>query len=94
MELVLFWLVFAVVAGVIAASKGRSGLGYFVLSVLLSPVVGLILAVALPRVQRVVAVPGPGDIDSGARTPCPNCAELVLPAAKVCRFCGHRLKVD
>ena len=25
------------------------------------------------------------------RIPCPNCAELILPEAKVCRFCGHSL---
>jgi hypothetical protein len=23
-----------------------------------------------------------------ARVPCPQCAEMILPAAKVCRFCG------
>ena len=25
------------------------------------------------------------------RVPCPFCAELILPAAKLCRFCGHEL---
>jgi hypothetical protein len=27
------------------------------------------------------------------RVPCPRCAELIQPAAKVCRFCGHVLPV-
>lgn len=25
------------------------------------------------------------------RTPCPECAELIVIGAKKCRFCGHRL---
>ena len=27
----------------------------------------------------------------GERVPCPDCAELILTDAKVCRFCGYRL---
>jgi hypothetical protein len=25
------------------------------------------------------------------RVPCPYCAEMILPTAKVCRFCGREL---
>jgi hypothetical protein len=25
------------------------------------------------------------------RVPCPYCAELILPGAKICRFCGREL---
>jgi hypothetical protein len=28
---------------------------------------------------------------AGQRRPCPNCAELILPAARVCRFCTREL---
>lgn len=28
--------------------------------------------------------------DEPERVPCPECAELIMPAAKVCRFCGYR----
>lgn len=94
MEIVFFWVVLSVVAGVVAASKGRSGGGYFLLSLVFSPVVGLLLAIALPRVEVTLRYPGPGDTAEPARVPCPKCAELVLPAAKVCRFCGHRLRDD
>ena len=36
--------------------------------------------------------PAPSEpIDHRQRVPCPECAELILPAAKKCRFCGARL---
>lgn len=84
MEYVFFWLTFSVVAGVVAASRGRSGFGYFLLSLLLTPLVGLVLAVALP--SKVPGAAGPAD-DAAARVACPQCAELILPSAKICRFC-------
>lgn len=94
MEILFLWLALSVVAGVVAGSKGRTGFGYFMLSLVLSPLVGLLLAIALPRVESKPQILGPGDVAEGARVPCPQCAELVLPAAKVCRFCGHRLRDD
>lgn len=26
------------------------------------------------------------------RVPCPNCAELIMPQAKFCRYCGYQLQ--
>jgi hypothetical protein len=90
MEILAFWLAFAVVAGVIASAKGRSGFGYFLLAVLLTPLIGIILAAALPKIEREPRYPGPGDV--GGRVPCPRCAELIMPSAAMCRFCGHELE--
>ena len=52
MEIVLFWVLFCIVVGVIATSKGRSGFGYFFLSMLISPVLGLILVACMPRLPK------------------------------------------
>ena len=52
MEIFILWLFFSIIAGVIAGHKGRSGIGFFFLSVVLSPLVGVIAAlVAQPNVQ-------------------------------------------
>jgi hypothetical protein len=40
MEVIILSLVFSVVVGAVASSKGRSGFGFFLLSALLSPLVG------------------------------------------------------
>jgi hypothetical protein len=77
-EIVLAWIVFSVIAGVIAGAKGRSGVGYFALSMVLSPLVGVILAAALPRLEP--ATDG---------RPCPYCAEPIRRAAVICRHCGR-----
>ena len=48
MEIVLGWIVFSIVAGVIANARGRSGFGFFLLSLVLSPLIGILLAACLP----------------------------------------------
>jgi hypothetical protein len=42
MEIIL-WLVFSIIIGAIASGKNRSGIGYFFLSVLLSPIIRIII---------------------------------------------------
>lgn len=89
MEIFIFWFAFSVIAGVVAGAKGRSGAGYFFLSIVLSPLVGIVAAALMPRIepQRQVAsiATEPG------RIPCPECAELILPTAKICKHCGSRI---
>lgn len=85
MEIVIGWFIFSFIAGVIADSKGRFGIGYFFLSLILSPLVGLILAVALPAVSKNDG-PSPK-----THVRCPDCRELVLKDARKCKHCGCAL---
>lgn len=82
-----FWFVFSILAGAIASSKGRSGFGFFLLSVFLSPLVGLIAAIAFPRLDS-------SDKNSEARARCPECQELVLNTAIKCKHCGAALEPE
>ena len=49
MEIFLFWIGLAVVIGVAASHRGRSGLGWCLLSLLISPILTGILLFVLPR---------------------------------------------
>src|SRR4051794_9194127 len=84
LEILFFWFAGAVLVGVIANSKGRSGIGWFLLAALLSPLLSLIAVVAMPRVK-------PFEEPTKA---CPRCAETVKLAAMVCKHCGHEFKDD
>jgi phosphotransferase system glucose/maltose/N-acetylglucosamine-specific IIC component len=48
LEAVVIWLVLAIVIGVAAARRGRSGLGWLVASLILSPLIAAILLALLP----------------------------------------------
>ena len=75
-EITIVWIALCLVAGHIAAKKGRSGAGFFLLALLLSPLIGIIAA--------VIASP---DKVTGDTKKCPYCgkdlsASLNSPSSK------------
>jgi hypothetical protein len=48
MEIIIVWVLLSMGASLVANSKGRSGFAYFLLSLLLSPLVGFLVALAMP----------------------------------------------
>lgn len=85
MEWVLVWFVFSIVVGGVAVGKGRNPLGWFLLSILISPLLGILALIAVPNLK-----PEHARIQE-LRTSkkCPFCAEYVKQDAVVCRFCGR-----
>jgi len=91
MEIVIGWLIFSLVAAWIASSKGRSGFGVFVLSVLLSPLIGIIVALVMQRADKIEATQVVHGGVSREFWKCPFCAEAVRFEALKCKHCGSDL---
>ena len=78
----LIWLVPSWFVAMYAEKKGYSFWGFLLLGFFTSWVIAL--AIALIVSDRPV---------DGATTRCPECAETILAAARVCRYCGARMDV-
>lgn len=72
MEIFLFWLVLSILVAVFANNRGRSGILYFIISVILSPLLGFLIALIS------------GD---ATKKKCFNCGQKIDISAKVCPFC-------
>ncbi|WBA79549.1 zinc ribbon domain-containing protein [Endozoicomonas sp. GU-1] len=78
MEFLIFWIGLSIVVWVLADKRERSGAGWFILSLFISPVLAIVILLAI------------GDSDGSAK--CPACAEKVKAEAKICKHCGSELK--
>ena len=71
MDYVFFWIIFCIVVAIIARSKGRSGIAWFFISFLISPLLSLILVLVLKPAEVEVIVEevgfdGSRDLDNDA----------------------------
>jgi len=89
-SIIIFWLCISGIVGVIARNKGRSYVGYFLLSLLTSPLVGIFLLLWVGSNTKKIEA---AQIQAGHSKKCPFCAELIKVEAKVCRFCSRELKL-
>lgn len=78
------WLIFAILVAVYANGKGKSGFLYFILSVILSPLIGFLIAVISGDNED-------GLVEQGIKRKCPNCGELIRTEAKICKFCNSKI---
>ena len=85
MEWVLVWLMFAIVVGAIAPSKGRSGFGWFLLATLISPLIAILALIVVPNLKPEQL----REAELRSSKICPFCAEHIKRDALVCRFCGR-----
>ena len=75
MDLLALWLVCAVLCAAIAAHKGRSVGGWFIVGLVFG-VFGLIVAAV---------------ISSNQREPCPECRERIMRDATTCPHCRTKI---
>lgn len=89
--IVVLWIIFAILVGGYASSKGRSGFGFFLIAALLSPLIGFIIALAVSPINSKVEQKA---LKAGDMKKCPSCAELVKAEAKLCKHCHSQLEVQ
>ena len=95
MELFLFWFICAVVTGIVASSRARSGFGWFLLGIPLG-IFALILVALLPSLKAPPRAASPTYVGGEIATPathvrCPDCKGLVHREARKCLHCGTTL---
>lgn len=92
MEFVILWPLLAIIVGVAASSRGRSGIGWFLLSMLVSPLIaGLFLLAVGSNVAPVMTDVSGEPVSPETHVRCPDCRELVRADAKKCKHCGIAL---
>jgi len=82
------WFILSILCGVYASGKGKSGFGYFLLSVLLSPLIGFIAALISKEDTAKIEKK---EISKGGKRRCPFCAELIKSEAIVCKHCSKEI---
>lgn len=88
MEFAFFWFAFSVLVAVMASKANRSAFGYFVLSIFISPLLCFLLLAVLGKARDEYEQSPPSP---ETHVKCPDCRELVLKEAKVCKHCGCKL---
>lgn len=95
MLLLVPWVAFCALAAAIARERGRSAGGWFLLSMIFSPLFGLVGVLGLrPLVVERAAAPDPMLAPYHGRTParqCPHCHTSVHAESTVCMRCEARL---
>jgi len=81
----LLWFGCAVACWAIANSKARLAGGWFLLGLLFG-FFALIVVAVLPSRERDKNAPSPD-----THVKCPDCRELVLHDARICKHCGCKL---
>lgn len=93
MLIFLAWFFLSVGVGAWAHNRGRSFAGWWIFSLLLSPLLGAVFVAIAPKLGEAAA---PKDELGNPITPdthvhCPDCRELVRKDARKCKHCHTTL---
>lgn len=86
MEVLVIWIILSAALWAFASNRGRSGFMWFLLSLVISPLLAFVLLLVLRNLKEDEGKPNPN-----THVRCPDCREFVLKEAKVCKHCGCKL---
>lgn len=84
MEIAIIWIGFALACAIVANNKGRSPVLWFLIGLCFS-LIALIIILVLPSLKKEGA-----QLDARTQTRCPDCQEIILRGARVCKHCGSK----
>jgi hypothetical protein len=87
MEYAIVWLLFGIVCGVIAETRGLGPVKWFVIGLLIGPF-GVVLVLVLPPNEKKLEEAA---LEGGKFARCPYCAELIRHDAIICKHCGREV---
>jgi hypothetical protein len=87
----LLWLVFSAVVGITARQRGRGMMGWMMISIVISPLLGFVLLMMLKDLAAQEFMESVTQDMELTHVKCTHCAEYVLPEATVCTYCGGAL---
>ncbi|RLA17456.1 MAG: zinc ribbon domain-containing protein [Gammaproteobacteria bacterium] len=88
--IVLFWIIGMLIASSIASSKGQSVLAVLFISLVFSPIIGIVATLVSGKKQEVL---NQRLIKQGVMKQCPDCAELIIKKARTCRYCRREFRL-
>ena len=88
MEWLIVWIACGVFAAAVAASKGRSFIGWLFLGIFFG-IFALLAVGFMPKIEEAVAMPGSIPSSEREERKCPFCAEMIKAEAIVCKHCGR-----
>lgn len=89
--LLIAWIVGTIIAATIASNRNVSIGLVILLSILFSPVIGVLVACLMTPEARSAAVNAAATV---REKKCPQCAEMVKKEAVICRFCRYDFGAD
>ena len=84
---ILIWLALASAVAAYANERGRSAVGWLFFSIFFSPILGFVIVAATPNLKAEAEDRARAQTRSKT---CPQCAETIKQAAKVCRHCDYQ----
>jgi hypothetical protein len=84
MLLLIGWFLLSIAVAILASNRGRSGGAWFLVSILLSPLISVIFLLVSKDLSK----------EDGQRVACPKCAEKILITANICPYCKTEVSKD
>jgi ABC-type molybdate transport system permease subunit len=84
----ILWIILAFVLASTAKNKGRSYGSFLALGLVLSPIIGFIVLMAMGENREALERQS---IANGVTKRCPFCANQIRKGAIVCQYCGRDL---